>query len=316
MKQGKLLLIVAFLIGKSALFIKLFKSVKFLKILMMLLGMVFNIVVYSFALGFWFAFGFVIMLFIHEMGHVAALRLRGFPTSLPVFIPFLGALIFAPRMDDPQDEAIVGYAGPLVGGFAAIVLFWVSLNLFSQPPQILILISNVALILNLFNLIPLRPLDGGRVLRIVGLKWLPYPTFVGILALSIWSQDPSLPIIMLFLMSGMDLRPWEKAIAGVMAEATAIAIFAQMGTWRLFDAWGWFFAIVVFVVYTGFVTSFVWNAIKGKDSREISEKLGDDESTNVSSRTRLVWAGLYLGLVILLAYVWLEHRPHLPLSLR
>ena len=98
--------------------------------------------VYAFWLGPWFSIAFVIMLFIHEMGHVMAMKIKGMPTSAPVFIPMFGAVIFAPKFKNKQDEAFVGYAGPLVGGLAALALFGIW-ALLPSPSKLILLVSYI-----------------------------------------------------------------------------------------------------------------------------------------------------------------------------
>ena len=74
--------------AKSIKLVVIFKAMKFTKVLVTLVSMLLSAVIYGFWLGPWFGIGLVLMLFIHEMGHVIALRLKGFETSGPVFIPF------------------------------------------------------------------------------------------------------------------------------------------------------------------------------------------------------------------------------------
>lgn len=70
------------------------------------------------------ALGLVMMLFIHEMGHVWAARIKGLPVSAPAFIPFLGALIMMKKQpQDAKTEAFVAYGGPLLGTLGALVCF-------------------------------------------------------------------------------------------------------------------------------------------------------------------------------------------------
>src|SRR5580692_6427391 len=75
---------------------------------------------YSLFFGWWFAAGFVVLLFVHEMGHVIALRREGIPSSAPMFIPFMGAVITAKSLgDNALAEARVGLAGPILGSLGA-----------------------------------------------------------------------------------------------------------------------------------------------------------------------------------------------------
>src|SRR5207253_1196566 len=79
-----------------------------------------SIAAYSLFFGWTFAVGFVVLLFVHELGHVIALRREGIKASAPMFIPFLGALISAKSLgDNALAEARVGLAGPVLGSIGA-----------------------------------------------------------------------------------------------------------------------------------------------------------------------------------------------------
>ena len=119
-----------------------------------------SVAAYTLLWGLPFAIGFVILLFIHEMGHVIQLRREGIKASAPMFIPFLGALITAKSLgEDALAEARVGLAGPILGtvGAAACLPIYA---LTGQP--VFLGLAYIGFFLNLFNLIPVLPLDGGR----------------------------------------------------------------------------------------------------------------------------------------------------------
>ena len=184
------------LLAKSAKLLKVAKAIKLLKfskILITFFSMTLSVFVYAFMRGPWFSMGFVLMLFIHEMGHVIAMRHKGYPASAPVFIPLLGAVIFAPAFKNAEEEAYIGYGGPLLGGLAALALFGLWAILPAQHP-LLLMISYSAAFLNLFNLIPIRPLDGGRVTRIVG-RWFKWIGVAGLILLLVVIKDPVMFLI-------------------------------------------------------------------------------------------------------------------------
>src|SRR5919112_3284197 len=123
-------------------------------------SMLVSIGAYSLIWGWKFAVGFVLLLLVHEMGHVIQLRREGIPASAPMFIPFLGALVAMKQMPkDAMAEARVGLAGPVLGTLGGLA----ALGLYALTGEHLFLgLAYFNFIINLFNLAPLLPLDGGR----------------------------------------------------------------------------------------------------------------------------------------------------------
>jgi Zn-dependent protease len=125
------------------------------------LSMVLMIWVYSWYFGWIFAAGFVFLIFVHEMGHVIAAKWLGIPVTAPVFIPFIGAAILMKQ--NPRDawtEALMAYGGPLAGCIGSWIAWYASLLL---NQDWLMAVASASFIINLFNLIPFQPLDGGRI---------------------------------------------------------------------------------------------------------------------------------------------------------
>ena len=110
--------------------------------------------------GVWFALGLVISIYIHEMGHVAALRRYGIRASAPMFVPGLGAFI---RMKQapitPREDARVGLAGPVWGLGAAVVA---ATGAQVGGGELWLAVARTGAWLNLFNLMPVWQLDGSR----------------------------------------------------------------------------------------------------------------------------------------------------------
>ena len=118
---------------------------------------------YWLAYGWPFAAGFVISIYIHEMGHVAALRRYNIAASAPMFIPFFGAFVRMKQYPaNVIEDARVGLAGPIYGLCAAVVAWLI--GLFTGAP-IWFAIARTGAWINLFNLIPIWQLDGGRGFR-------------------------------------------------------------------------------------------------------------------------------------------------------
>lgn len=157
--------------------------------------MILSVFAYSLIWGWRYAAGFVAMLFVHELGHLLAARRRGLAVGAPVFIPFVGAWIALKEVNlDADTEAYVGLAGPLLGSCAALVCYLYARETMSP---LLMAIAYAGFFLNLFNLIPLHPLDGGRIVGAITPKlWLVgVPVLV---AFFIWRPSPLLVLIVLF----------------------------------------------------------------------------------------------------------------------
>ncbi len=113
--------------------------------------------------GWKFALGFVVMIYIHEMGHVAALRQLGIAASAPMFIPGLGAFVRLKQYPaSAREDARVGLAGPIWGLAASAFAY----ALYRATDQgIFAGLAHAGAVINLFNLIPVWQLDGGRGMR-------------------------------------------------------------------------------------------------------------------------------------------------------
>jgi Zn-dependent protease len=108
-----------------------------------------------------FACGFVALILVHELGHGYAIRRTGLQAGWPVFIPFFGAVIsLKGQVRSRDEEARIAYAGPLVG--TAGGLFCAAVAVLTAS-RLWLSLAHVAFFLNLFNLVPISPLDGGRV---------------------------------------------------------------------------------------------------------------------------------------------------------
>jgi Zn-dependent protease len=154
--------------------------------------------------GWWFGVGLIVLLFVHEMGHVLEARRQGLPVSVPVFIPFMGALISMKQLPrDAWREARLAIAGPLLGSAGALALYIAGSAYDSQQLKAL---AFLGFLLNLFNLLPVVPLDGGRITAALHPSlWLL--GLVGLLALVLYQPNPILLLILLLAGSEL-LRRW------------------------------------------------------------------------------------------------------------
>jgi Zn-dependent protease len=154
-----------------------------------------SLAAYALLWGWPFAAGFIALLFVHEMGHVIALRREGLKASAPMFIPFMGAVIAARSLgQNALAEARVGLAGPILGslGAAACLLMWQATG-----DDMWRALAYTGFFLNLFNLLPVVPLDGGRAMAAMA----PAMWFVGFAAmipLAILFPNPIMLLILLF----------------------------------------------------------------------------------------------------------------------
>jgi Zn-dependent protease len=158
-------------------------------------SMLVSVAAYSLIWGWTFALGFVILLLVHEMGHVFQLRREGIEASAPMFIPFLGAMISAKSMgDDAAAEARVGLAGPVIGSLATLVPLGIWLATGNEFWQAL---AFTGMLINLFNLLPVLPLDGGRAMAALS-PWVWIAGFAALIALTVLFPNPILLLILLF----------------------------------------------------------------------------------------------------------------------
>jgi len=173
--------------------------------------MLLSLAVYATIWGWPYAAGFIGLMFAHEMGHYVAARQCGLNVGAPAFIPFVGAWInLKEQPRDVRTEAYVAAAGPLVGTVSAVAVYlggrWTDSTL-------LLAIAYAGLFLNLFNLLPVSPLDGGRITAIISPRiWLigapvmlailfyrpsPILVIIAIIALpqliKAWKYDPKAP---------------------------------------------------------------------------------------------------------------------------
>jgi Zn-dependent protease len=197
----------------GALIVKFFSSIKGLLLLLPKLKLLttsgtalVSIAAYSLLWGWPFAAGFVVLIFVHEMGHVIQLRREGIKASAPMFIPFLGAAIFSKSLgNDALAEARVGLAGPILGTVGAAACLGIGE---ATNSDMLRALAYVGFFLNLFNLLPVVPLDGGRAMAAMA-PWMWFLGFGALVALAFAFPNPIILIIVLF--AGLETwRRWKS----------------------------------------------------------------------------------------------------------
>jgi Zn-dependent protease len=151
--------------------------------------MILSVFAYALIYGWWYAVGFVLLIFVHEMGHFLAARQRGLDVGAPTFIPFVGAWIeLKDKPHDVETEAWIGLAGPLLGSVGALACYY-AWKVTDAP--IMLALAYAGFFINLFNLIPVSPFDGGRITAIISPRvWLAgVPILIG---LFLWHPSPIL----------------------------------------------------------------------------------------------------------------------------
>ncbi|SHF25997.1 Zn-dependent protease (includes SpoIVFB) [Seinonella peptonophila] len=220
------------LVGIGAIILSFGKTIlpllKFGKFGGTLLTMGLSVWAYAMLYSWQFSIGLVLMIFIHEMGHVLAAKQKGLPASAPAFIPFVGALIMLKK--NPQDaetEAYIAYGGPLLGTIGALSSFalgyWLQNDLFYA-------IALIGFALNLFNLIPIHPLDGGRIVVAVT-RWLWGLGLILGLILIFYLQSWILAIVYLFFVYDLwtRLRQENKTVDVEIDVDVSADLFEQEG---------------------------------------------------------------------------------------
>jgi len=169
------------------------------------LSMVVSVAAYSLIWGWRFAAGFVLLLLVHEMGHVIQLRREGVQASAPMFVPFLGAVIAAKSLGrNALAEARVGLAGPVLGGIGAGAAAALAI---ATGSDLLRALAFTGFLLNLFNLLPVVPLDGGRAMAALT-PWMWVLGFAVLVALTVLFPNPIMLLILLF--GGLEIwRRWQ-----------------------------------------------------------------------------------------------------------
>lgn len=234
---------------KGAKIVSILKLAKFTKILVTASSMLISLLAYGWAYGPLFAVAIISMLFIHEMGHVIAMRQKGMATSLPVFVPFLGAAIFAPNMGDRATEAYVGYGGPLLGSIGAFLCMalWMITN-----SSLLLVTAFIGIYLNLFNMIPIRPLDGGRITQVFG-RHTHYFGMMLVIAYTFIIKEPTLLLIWVLVLQDFRWPIWWRSAVAMM-----VAGLMPIGFWLWDSHQPWFIDCIDVIVAFMMTSLYVW----------------------------------------------------------
>jgi Zn-dependent protease len=209
-----------------------------------------SVAAYSLWGGPWFAVGLVLMIFVHEMGHVFEIRRQGMHATAPIFIPFLGAAIFQrTHAQSPLRQAQIGIAGPIAGPIGATVAF-VLYN--STHWNVLLIWAYFGFLINLFNLIPFGMLDGGWILAPVS-KWIQV---AGLAVLGgLFLANLVSPVVIIVVILGVPVV-WQRfrnpALDAQLTAGPAGPRYAMGAAWL---------ALVAFVAFGFFQTDSMLHAI-------------------------------------------------------
>ncbi len=200
------------------------------KIFPTLISMVVALFFYTLFFGWQFAVGVVLLILVHEMGHVIFSKWQGIPMSLPVFLGPFGAFTrmhAAPR--DARQEAIIAIGGPVFGTAAALACF--ALALLTPPGNLhflLLALAYFGCFINLFNLIPMSPLDGGRVATAIS-KWM---NVVGVVIMALVTLLFNNPFAIIILILGIitTVQRFRNSARGLEPAAVPPATRVVIGT--------------------------------------------------------------------------------------
>jgi len=189
-----------------------------------------SLVAYAFLLrSAWVAVGLVLMIFVHEMGHVAEIRRQGMQATAPIFIPFVGAAIF--QRSHPTSaikQAQIGIAGPIAGTLGATA----ALVLFGSTHWIYFLVwAYYGFLINLFNLIPFGMLDGGWILAPVS-KWVQVAGLAVLVGLFL--AQLVTPLVLIIFVIGIPMviqRFRDRALDAHLTSGPTAARYAVGAAW-------------------------------------------------------------------------------------
>ncbi len=270
------------LIGAFMAAIKLLKFAKFALVPISLIG---SLVAYGLTLGWAFGAILVVVLFVHEMGHVVAAKRVGIKVSAPYFIPFMGAVILADREDlKGEKHSYMAAGGPFFGTVLAgfcLIAYWAT---GSQYKPILAAAA-IGVVLNLFNMLPVRPLDGGRFFD-NALPRVGRGFSLGLMILGVVTKDPVFCFIALIMVTENFNSPWRKrlVIPGIIVTEVLIVL-----------TWPWWLIAIAGPVYA----VLLYFMSETMDAYE--EKHGRDEPGKVSRKWLAVWFALTVTLIVLAA---------------
>lgn len=256
----------------------------------------------------WLGIGLVLSILIHELGHFWAARQKGYSPELPVFIPLVGAFVKIPSGLSPKHASYIAYAGPFVGGIFALILLLVWALLPTQVDALFI-IAYFGIALNLLNLFPIEPLDGGKILKIAEgwvIRWVAIGLLICVLA---YMQFPgSIVLLGVLVFSHFPVSREKSILLCILTFAAITTTALQLG--YKFDFW----FIVVFAC-AGLVKDYLdLQASKKVKKTEkavdgILHELAKQQIPAISKNEVAVWVIAYYTLLVVLLGALLYTHP-------
>jgi Zn-dependent protease len=192
-----------------------------------------------------FAIGLVGVILVHETGHAIVMRMKGLRAGMLVFIPFVGGAVTTKNLDQPRtvyDDAMIGLAGPVTGTLGALL----SLQIYKwNGDDLWLAIAGAGFLINLFNMLPIGALDGGRISAAIT-KWM-WVIGGGILIYQAVKRPNPLMVVILVLAAF-------QVYASIMREKDDKKFYEISGAQRAFVAFA-YFALVFFLGHQTFMTA-------------------------------------------------------------
>jgi Zn-dependent protease len=285
-------------------FVKFLKALKILGPLAMIISATVMAVTYTFTMKVSIAFGIVLALVVHEFGHYLAIGYCGYTPRWWLHIPFMGAFMRAPDFTSRHDEAFVAFGGPFVGGVFSLLLFafWMFVPLSREWSTVLYLLTLASTVLNLFNLIPLSPLDGGRITQAIHpiFRWIG---FALLCVVSYFYREASFAVVWILVIGEVRVKPINRFRIALCLLA-AMSMFMLLGYHN-----GNLWEEGIYLALGAYLTKMHHSSIKATPIVE-----HDWRKVALSRRTQIVWVINYFSLLIalsLLACVLIRLAPRI-----
>ena len=200
------------------------------KILMASWSLILSFVLYLAVFGWQFAIILVLVLVLHELGHYVAFRSYGLPAKLPVLVPFLGAFTIGQPPEDLEHDAYIALAGPLTGLLLSLFCAWIGSQLHDP---FWLAIASVSAFLNIFNMMPMLPFDGGRIIAAI---W-PALWIAGMIVYIGVAVALHIPLLFIIIIGLLGLPTMIGMLRGThideRAAAMTLAARVRVGAWYL-----------------------------------------------------------------------------------